>query len=205
MQKVKLVKNNHFNLLIFSGITSLCLLIASLMMMNHPAKKTLSAIRTLSDSIPESDIIVPQEDQKKASIVVNHLCFKEFQKNKDLEITIEAQECSVMENTENITCSHLNCILSEKKVAQAHLETEHAIVNRNKKIIYFTQHVHGAIKDLMFSSSQVVYDFAAQTLKAHAPSHYEHPSFSIEAPQSFINLKTNIIEFSGGVRSTFQL
>ena len=59
--------------------------------------------------------------------------------------------------------------------------------------------VRGNFKELNILGSDINYNFSAQTLETDKTITYTYPQLKLTAQQSFIDLRDNRIEMSGGV------
>ncbi len=140
-----------------------------------------------------------------ASITIKDLTLKELEKNKDLEVIVNAKECNFLQSSDIVECSQVTCTLLDHKVPSAHLVTDKAHINRTQKNIYFPGAVQGNMKDFAIDGASINYDFSQQTLQTNQNTIYTHPDFKISSQKSFIDIKNNRIELSGGVINEFIL
>lgn len=137
------------------------------------------------------------------SITIKDLTLKELEKNKELEVIINAHECKFLQPSDMVECAQVTCTLLDHKVPSALLKTDKAFINRAKKNIFFSGSVFGTVKDIVIQGNDINYNFSQQILYTDKTTTYHHPDFSIHAKKSFIDIKNNRIELFDGVINEF--
>ncbi len=143
--------------------------------------------------------------ESMANITIKDLTLKELEKKKDIEVIVNAKECKFLQFSDTVECSQVTCTLLDHKIPSAQITTNKALINRKNKNIFFAGVVQGTMKNLAITGADINYDFAQQILQTNQNALYTHPDFKISSQKSFIDIKNNRIEFSGGVINEFKV
>lgn len=154
---------------------------------------------TLKKITPESY----DQTTTTACITIKNLIIRETLKNKDYRIIIKAQEGKVFHTQNKIECNNTTCQLWHKNANIGHIFSQKAFINKQEKEAFFSDLVYGNLEDLVFRTSNIHYDFANQQISTEATITYTHPSFSVTAHKSLVDIHKKEIHMDNGVHSEF--
>jgi len=154
---------------------------------------------TLKKITPESQ----DQTTTTACITIKNLIVRETLKNKDYRIIIKAQEGKVFHAQNKIECNNTTCHLWHKNTNIGYIFSQKAFIDKQAKEAFFADLVYGNLEDLAFRTSNIHYDFANQMVSTETTITYTHPSFSITAHKSLVDINKKEIHMDGGVRSEF--
>jgi LPS export ABC transporter protein LptC len=154
---------------------------------------------TLKKITPESQ----DSTTTTACITIKNLIVRETLKNKNYRIIIRAQEGKVFHAQNKIECDNTTCHLWHKNVNIGYIFSQKAFIDKQAKEAFFSDIVYGNLEDLAFRTSNIHYDFANQTVSTDETITYTHPSFSVTAQKSRVDISKKEIHMDGGVRSEF--
>lgn len=161
------------------------------------------------DSADNKDIcrtITPESEEKaseNAEIIIRDLILKEIEKQKGLQVIINADEGKIIHSDDKIQCKSIHCSLCNKNKQIAELTASDAIINKATKNIFLNGNAIVHFDDITINSQEVYYSYSSQQLSTTRQTEYEHPNFKLLAQQSTIDFKKSEIKMSGGVQSVF--
>lgn len=152
---------------------------------------------------PGTRRVEAQQGEDGPTITIKNITIKEADPTHGYELTVTAKESMFLNNIERITCNGVRCNITKHGVQQANLMAKSAHVERARKEVFFEGPARGVLKDLTFFTSDVLYNFATQTVTTTKTTVLKHPSFTVTAPQSHIDIHNHVITMRGGVHTEF--
>jgi LPS export ABC transporter protein LptC len=137
------------------------------------------------------------------TITIKNITLKETDPARGYELTVSAKESMFLNNIEHITCNGVRCNITKNGEERARLIAKTARIERARKEVFFDGPARGILKDLTFFTSDVLYNFATQTVTTTRTTVLKHPSFTVTAPHSHIDLHNHVVTMSGGVHAEF--
>ena len=151
--------------------------------------------RTLTDE--KSTNTAPEN----AEIIIKDLILKEIEKQKKLEVIVNAGEGKILNSTDKIECKNITCALKNKSIQIADLHANDAMIQKNTKNVFLSGATIGHIFDITIQGRDIKFDYSNQTLSTNKESTYSHKNFTLSARRSDVDLKQNKIVMSNGVKS----
>lgn len=163
-----------------------------------PSKKT-NIIEQPSKVVLEEKITPPTTEN--AEIIIKDLILKEIEKQKKLEVVVNASEGKILNSTDKIECKNITCALKHQTVKIADLHANNAIIQKNTKNIFLAGGTVGHIYDMTIQGYDIRFNSSNQTLSTNKESIYTHKNFMLSAKKSLVDIKQNKIILSNGVKS----
>jgi hypothetical protein len=138
---------------------------------------------------------------ENAEIIIKDLILKEIEKQKNLEVIINAGEGKILNATDKIECKNITCSLKKQNLKVADLHADNAIIQKNTKNVLLSGATVGHIYDMTIHGCDVKFTHATQTLSTNKESKYSHKNFTLSAKKSLVDIKKNKIIMSNGVSS----
>jgi hypothetical protein len=167
---------------------------------HHVKRPTAIITQTDAATVKPSDTTVTPS---APTITIKNITIKEADPTHGYELTVTAKESMFLNNIERITCNGVRCNITKNGMQQANLVAKTAHVERTRKEVFFEGPARGVLKDLTFFTSDVLYNFATQTVTTTRTTVLKHPSFTVTAPQSNIDIHNHVITMRGGVHTEF--
>jgi|GEM_PF-6738695 len=142
-----------------------------------------------------------EEQGSGVPLVVKGFSLREFDKSRVYEIFIKAKEGRLSKVSDKIDCFDIECWLKNHGLDAAFLAAEHSVVKRNTKKFFLIGPVHGNLQDLEVEGSDFVYDFQTQKIVTKKAMKLKHPDFWFSSEQSEVDLTSDEIKMSGGVKT----
>ena len=194
------MKQSVFYTLIAATALVIASLVGGIIFLSRPALTPPSPTHALDDPAMTTQTTTSHQG---IQISINDIVLKEFEKSKNLEVVINAQQCSFVQPSDTIACTTVTCTLLQEKTTQATLAAPQALLNRTEKTLHLAGGITGSLGKLNFITDHLCYHFGKHMVQIESSTQYEHPFFSITAAKSFVDVKKNQLSFSDGVCSTF--
>ncbi|MFH1254706.1 MAG: LPS export ABC transporter periplasmic protein LptC [bacterium] len=141
--------------------------------------------------------------EENAEIVIKDLILKEVEKHKGLEFVINASEGKILNSTDKIECKNIACVLNNNHKKTADLRSNNAVIHKTTKNVFLSGNTVGHTCDMTICGQDISYNYSSQMLTTNKEISYSHQLFSLIAKKSHVDLKSNKIVMSGGVKSEF--
>lgn len=155
---------------------------------------------------------VPQylhHTQQKQSISSPLICMKEITLHEYIndyyELELTTQESCLDRTQETILCNNVACKILHHGVQIAWAQGKRARMNKTKKTLFLSGGAQGAWNELLFAGDKIHYNFLTNIIWTHQPITYTHPSFTLSAQKSVIDLNKQKIYMNDGVTSEFYI
>ncbi len=179
----------------------LCLVVASIaisgIFLFWPFKKE-PTIKNFSKTDLEGKYTGTTEN---AEIIIKDLLLKEIEKQKNLEVVVNAGEGKILNSTDKIKCKNITCSLKNQNMKVADLHANNATIEKNTKNVLLSGPTVGHIYDMTIKGCDIQFTHSTQTLSTNKESLYSHKNFILSAQISLIDIKKNTIMMSNGVKS----
>jgi len=194
------MKQSVFYTLIVSTAIVIASLVGGIIFLSRPTQ-----MQNSSSHVADEPAMASQTTSTHPGIhiSINDIVLKEFEKSKNIEVVIKAQQCSFVQPSDTLECATVTCTLLQEKNTQATLTAPQAHLNRTEKTLHLAGGITGTLRELTFITDHLCYHFGEHMVHIESSAHYQHPFFSITATKSFVDVKKNQLSFSGGVCSTF--
>lgn len=138
---------------------------------------------------------------ENAEIIIKDLILKEIEKQKKIEVVVNAGEGKILNSTDKIECKNIRCALKNQNIKIADLHANDAIIQKNTKNVLLSGATVGHIYDMTIQGCDIEFNYSTQTLSTDKESNYSHKNFMISAKKSLVDIKQNKIIMSNGVKS----
>lgn len=148
-------------------------------------------------------VSIPQKNTKNYTMTIQHLAVPHVMLAKNYDLTLSAQESTLVNGFDNIMCTMVSGTINENQKASCFFQTSSAFFNRAKKYLFFPNDVSCRIHDMYIQGKTVVFDLEKHLLHSQKPMIYQHQNFTTTAKKSIIDLKNKQIHLNNGIRSEF--
>jgi LPS export ABC transporter protein LptC len=163
---------------------------------NIKTKQIINKIKTLAK--PQQCNITPSQAPQ---IKIQNFSMQEIDQNKSDIWTLNSREGHIFKTSNQIECFDVVCKLIRNNQLIAQLKSCQSLLDRNKKNIFMFGEVKGNFKNLNIFGFDFSYNFSTQLIKTDKMATITYPRLKVMSNQSFVDLRNNKIEMSGGIKT----
>jgi hypothetical protein len=136
-------------------------------------------------------------------ITVKDITLHECEKRKGYELVVKAHESKFCPSSGSVECCSVMCNITRNGTSVAALHAEKSLIDRIARHVIFAGPVAGSLKDLQVQGFDLQYNFSTQTVQTNKKICYKHPSFTLQAGASIVDVNAQKIVMVNGVCSEF--